>query len=254
MTDIKFSIVTVSLNSEECIENAIVSVAKQTYPNKEHIIIDGGSEDSTVKLIQKYDEHLSFWVSEPDNGIADAMNKGIEHATGDYILFIHSDDFLINNEVLDSICDSIQDRLDYYIFQVRSVYPDQTQKLLANRNFGLLTYFKMGSCHQGHVISRKLFDAYGSYDSSFKVGMDYDFVLRVLRERVTSKSVDVVISCMGKTGISSRTDWAGLRRRLEDERKAQKKNCPNAMLKAIYPVYWFVYLAYRKLVYVAASS
>ena len=253
MTDIKFSIVTVSLNSEKCIENAIVSVAEQTYTNKEHIIIDGGSEDSTVKLIEKYDEHLSFWVSEPDNGIADAMNKGIEHATGDYILFIHSDDFLISNEALDLIYDSIQDRLDYYIFQVLSVYPDQTQTLAANRNFGLLTYFKMGSCHQGHVISRKLFDKYGSYDSSFKIGMDYDFVLRVFLERVKSKSVDVVISCMGKTGISSRRDWAGLRQRFEDERKVHKKNCPNAMLKAIYSVYWFVYFAYRKLLYAGRS-
>ena len=253
MTNIKYSIVTISLNSEEDIENCIVSVAEQTYKNKEHIIIDGGSQDSTVEIIRKYKEHLSHWVSEPDKGIADAMNKGIESATGDYVLFINSDDFLINNQALESIYSSMQDRIDYYIFKVMSVYPDKTRKLLRNKDFGLSTYFKMGSCHQGHVISRRLFDKYGSYDNSFKIGMDYDFVLRVLRERVTSKSVDVVISCMGTTGISSRRDWAGLRRRFEDERKAQKKNCPNAMLKAIYPVYWFAYLAYRRLVYGAAS-
>ena len=249
---IKFSIVTVSLNSEEDIENAIVSVAGQTYENREHIIIDGGSQDSTVEIIRKYSEHLSYWVSEPDKGIADALNKGIEHATGDYVIFINSDDFLIDNKALESIYSSIQDQIDYYIFQVMSVYPDKTRKLLPNRNFGLSTYFKMGSCHQGHVISRNLFEEYGTYDSAFKIGMDYDFVLRVFSQRVESRSVDVAISCMGQTGISSRKDWVGLKQRFMDERKAHEKNCANPVLKAIYPVYWFVYLAYRKAVYFAA--
>ncbi len=254
MTDIKFSIVTISLNSEEDIETAIVSVAEQTYKNREHIIIDGGSQDSTVEIIRKYEEHLSYWNSASDNGIADAMNKGIEQATGDYILFIHSDDFLINKKALESICRSIQDRLDYYIFQVMSVYPDKTRTLMPNRKFGLSTYFKMGSCHQGHVISRKLFEEYGPYDSSFKIGMDYDFVLRVFLQRVKSRSVDVVISCMGQTGISSRKDWAGLRQRFMDERLAHEKNCANPLLKAIYPVYWFIYLVYRRMVRVATSQ
>lgn len=253
MTDIKFSIVTISLNSEEDIETSIVSVAEQTYKNREHIIIDGGSQDSTVAIIRKYEEHLSHWVSEPDNGIADAMNKGIAHATGDYILFINSDDFFVDNKALESIYDSIQDRLDYYVFQVMSIYPDKTRKVMPNRTFGLSTYLKMGSCHQGHVISRKLFEKYGCYDSSFKIGMDYDFVLRVFLQHVTSRSVDVVISCMGQAGISSRKDWAGLQQRFMDERMAHEKNCANAMLKAIYPVYWFVYLAYRRMAFVAAN-
>jgi glycosyltransferase involved in cell wall biosynthesis len=251
--DIKFSIVTISLNSEEDIETAIVSVADQTYKNKEHIIIDGGSQDSTVDIIRKHKEHLSYWVSEPDNGIADAFNKGIEQATGDYILFINSDDFLIDKKALEYICDAIQDQVDYYIFQVMSILPDKTRKLMPNRNFGLSTYFKMGSCHQGHVISRKLFEKYGGYDNSFKIGMDYDFVLRVKSQRVESRSVDVPISCMGQAGISSRKDWAGLRQRFMDERMAQEKNCDNVVLKAIYPLYWFVYLTYRKAVYFAAT-
>jgi glycosyltransferase involved in cell wall biosynthesis len=253
MTDVKFSIVTVSLNSEEDIENCIVSVAEQTYKNKEHIIIDGGSQDSTVEIIRKYSEHLSYWVSEPDKGIADAMNKGIESATGDYLLFINSDDFLINNQALESIYSSIQDRIDYYIFKVMSVYPDGTRKLLGNRNFGLSTYFKMGSCHQGHVVSRKLFEKYGTYDTSFKIGMDYEFVLRVFSRHVKSKSVDIVISCFRRTGISSRKDWVGLRQRFTDERKAHEKNCANAILRVIYPAYWFAYLTYRKVVHVAVN-
>jgi glycosyltransferase involved in cell wall biosynthesis len=252
MKDIKFSVVTISLNSEEDIESAIVSIANQTYKNKEHIIIDGGSQDSTVDIIEKYSEHLSYWVSEPDNGIADAFNKGIEQATGDYVLFINSDDFLINNRALESVYNSIQDQADYYIFRVVSVYPDKAQKLMPNRKFGLSTYFKMGSCHQGHVISRRLFEKYGTYDNTFKIGMDYDFVLRVMSKRVESRSVDVPISCMGQAGISSRKDWVGLKQRFMDERKAHEKNCDNALLKAIYPLYWFLYLTYRKTIYFVA--
>ena len=252
MKDIKFSIITISLNSEKDIEDAIVSVANQTYKNKEHIIIDGGSQDSTVDIIKKYSEYLSYWASEPDSGIADAFNKGIEQATGDYVLFINSDDFLINNKALESIYNSIQDQADYYIFRVVSVYPDKTQKLMPNRNFGLSTYFKMGSCHQGHVISRRLFKKYGAYDNSFKIGMDYDFVLRVMSKRVESRSVDVPISCMGQAGISSRKDWVGLKRRFMDERRAHKKNCANGVLRAVYSLYWLVYLAYRKAIYFVA--
>jgi glycosyltransferase involved in cell wall biosynthesis len=246
MSDIRFSIITVSLNSEDDIEKAIVSVRDQTYKNKEHIIIDGGSHDSTIDIVKAYEEHLAYWVSEPDEGIADAFNKGISQATGDYVLFINSDDFLMRNDALQSICDAIQDQLDYYIFRVMSVFPDKTQKLMPNRDFGFLTHFKMGSCHQGHVISRNLFAKYGAYDNSFKIGMDYDFVLRVMAQRVASKSVDVTISCMGQAGISSRKDWTGLRQRFWDERRAHDKNCSNAMLKVIYPVYWFFYLGYRR--------
>lgn len=252
MNNIKFSIVTISLNSEDVIENCINSIAEQTYANREHIIIDGGSQDSTVRIIQEHSEHLSHWVSEPDQGIADAMNKGIEAATGDYVIFIHSDDFLIDNRALESIYESMRDPIDYYIFQVMAVYPDQSRKLMHNRGFGWSTYFKMGSCHQGHVISRRLFQKYGTYDTSFKIGMDYDFVLRVLSQSISSKSVDIAVSCMGQTGISSRTDWAGLEQRFMDERRAHEKNNASVLLKAIYPIYWFVYLAYRKAAYSVA--
>lgn len=252
MSDTKFSIVTISLNSEDDIEKAIVSVARQTYKNKEHIIIDGGSQDATVDIIRKYDEHLSYWVSEPDNGIADAFNKGIEQATGDYILFINSDDFLIDDTALESICNSVQDRAEYYIFQVMSVRPDNSRKLMPNRDFGWSTYFKMGSCHQGHVIASRLFEKFGTYDTSFKIGMDYDFVLRVMSQGVESRAVDVPVSCMGQAGISSRKDWSGLEQRFLDERKAHEKNCSNVMLRSVYPFYWLAYLAYRKAIYFGA--
>jgi glycosyltransferase involved in cell wall biosynthesis len=250
VSDIKFSIVTVSLNSKNDIEKTITSVANQNYPNKEHIVIDGGSTDGTVEIIRQYDEQIAVWVSEPDYGIADAMNKGISYATGDYILFINSDDYLLDDQVLQNIFRSVHELRDYYIFKVLSVYPDNSKKLLPNNDFGFSTNFKMGSCHQGHVISKRLFKQYGCYDRSFRIGMDYEFVLRILRQGVTSKAIDRIISGMGQTGISSRKDWAGLEQRFSDERKAQTKNCPNLVFKALYPIYWYVYMAYRKILHV----
>lgn len=87
------SIVTVSYNSADTIEQTIQSVTKQTYPNIEYIIIDGGSRDGTVEIIKRYQDKISFWISEPDMGIYDAMNKGISYAKGDYIGIINSDDW-----------------------------------------------------------------------------------------------------------------------------------------------------------------
>lgn len=82
--------------------------------------------------------------------------------------------------------------------------------------------------------------------------MDYDFVLRVLSKGARSRSVDLPIACMGQDGISSRKDWPGLRQRFDDERKAHYKNCPNVLLRVIYPVYWLIYLAYRRMLALVA--
>lgn len=245
MENIKFSIITVTLDSENYIENTILSVARQTYKNKEHLIIDGGSTDSTIDIIRRYYKHLSYLVSEPDNGIADAMNKGISRASGDYILFINSDDYLLNENILNRIYLLIQERLDYYIFKVLSIYSGNTQKILPSKDFGLSTYFKMGSCHQGHVISRKLFQKYGVYDSSFKIGMDYDFVLRIFQQGIKSKSMDLVISGMRRTGVSSRKDWSGLKERYDEERLVHYKNCESKSMFMIYKIYWTLYIPYR---------
>ena len=96
----KISIITVSYNAVATIEQTILSVINQTYENIEYIIIDGGSTDGTIDIIKKYKDKISYWVSEQDNGIYDAMNKGIDVATGDYIQFLNADDCLVNKEII----------------------------------------------------------------------------------------------------------------------------------------------------------
>ena len=89
----RISVITVCFNSKETLEQTIKSVVGQEYEDKEYIVIDGGSTDGTVDILKKYAEQIAFWLSEPDEGIYDAMNKGIKHATGDVIAFLNSDDW-----------------------------------------------------------------------------------------------------------------------------------------------------------------
>lgn len=110
----KISIVTVCFNAVKSIEETMLSVLNQTYPNIEYIIIDGGSTDGTVDLIKKYSNRLAYWVSEPDKGIYDAMNKGIDIATGDYINFLNAGDEFYSPLTIGSVCHKINMPAVYY--------------------------------------------------------------------------------------------------------------------------------------------
>lgn len=104
---LKITVITVCYNTVETIEETILSVINQTYENIEYVIIDGGSMDGTVDVIKKYSDRISYWISEPDMGIYDAMNKGIKAATGDYINFMNAGDSFYENSVLESVACSI---------------------------------------------------------------------------------------------------------------------------------------------------
>ena len=99
----KITIVTISYNIVTYIEKTILSVVNQTYPNIEYIVIDGGSTDGTLDVIKKYSDKITYWVSESDKGIYDAMNKGIDAATGDWINFMNAGDVFYHNNVIDEI-------------------------------------------------------------------------------------------------------------------------------------------------------
>ncbi len=245
MSGKKISIITITLNAERYIEQTITSVVNQTYSNREYIIVDGGSTDGTLGIIKKYESEIDNWISEPDNGIADAMNKGIDLATGDYILFLHSDDYLVNSSVLERASEYLGDRFDIFFFQVLHDINGQNQ-VSSNRSLGWLTNFKMGSCHQGQLCSRKLFQRIGKFDTSFKIDMDYDLILRAYRAGASCNSVNMPLAVMRLIGISSRTDWKSLRERFDEERRVHFKNCTTIWMRLLYIFYWMMYLPYRK--------
>ena len=150
------SIITVSFNAEKTIESTILSVINQTYPNIEYIIIDGGSTDNTIEIIKKYEHRISYWTSEPDKGIYDAMNKGVKIATGKWINFMNSGDTFYNNNIISRIFNKIDDYNQY-----SAIYGD-TEFIFSNKN-KIVTrkatklYKIMPSCHQSiFCLSEKL--------------------------------------------------------------------------------------------------
>ena len=105
-----FSIITITYNAVRLVEQTLLNVLSQSYPNIEYIVIDGGSTDGTVDIIRRYESGLAYWVSEPDKGIYDAMNKGLQKATGDYVWFINAGDTLCSSDTVQSIVSKLQKR------------------------------------------------------------------------------------------------------------------------------------------------
>lgn len=238
------SVITISYNSERHIEDTIRSVAAQTYPHKEHIIVDGGSEDKTVRIIRRYEAHISRWVSEPDEGISDAMNKGLVVAKGEWVLFLHSDDYLADNESLARAVALLEDDIDILACNIYFAY-GETLKLEKPHGWNFKMNFKVGLWHQAILCRTTLFERVGDFDKSFRIGMDYDFLLRAFRQGANVKIVDLPLSVMRKTGLSSQIDKNSLRMRFEEERRVQEKNCHSALLRATYAVYWPIYRTYN---------
>lgn len=175
---LKISIITVSYNAAATIEQAISSVVNQTYKNIEYIIIDGGSTDGTVDIIRKYEDRIAYWVSEPDKGIYDAMNKGIDAATGDYVYFLGADDALLSKDIVWGITtDIVRTNADLYSYGVYIVDNRGKQKYYSNahakRNSNLVDMVP----HQGMFVRYKLIK-YFQFDTHYKVSADYKFFLQ----------------------------------------------------------------------------
>ena len=113
---LKISVVTVCYNAADSIEQTMLSVLGQSYPDIEYIVIDGGSTDGTVDIIKKYTDRLAYWVSEPDKGIYDAMNKGIAAATGSYINFMNSGDSFYDNRVVEAVVPYLSSDMEAVIY------------------------------------------------------------------------------------------------------------------------------------------
>lgn len=243
----KISIITITLNSAHYLEQTISSVIGQTYENKEYIIVDGGSTDGTLDIIKRYESKIDCWISESDNGISQAMNKALSLATGDYILFIHSDDYLLEERIIEKAVKFFIKSCDIYIFPV---ILDNFGVKRKSRNNALSwrTNFKMGSCHQGQFCSKELFLKLGSFDEKLKICMDYDFLLRAYRAGKEAARVDgLPVSVMRLTGISSRQEWPALRERFREERVIHKKYCSSIWMALVYQIYWSLYSPYRRL-------
>jgi len=209
-SEIKISIITVCYNSEKYIKSAIDSVISQSYQNIEYIIIDGGSTDKTNEIIDSYSDKVSRHISEPDDGIYDAMNKGIKHATGDLIGILNSDDYYKDNHVLERIVQLFQKHnTDSIYADIDYVDPNRNDKIIRKWKSGPYkpNSFKKGwhPAHPGFFVKNKIFGELGDYDLSYKVAADFELMLRFLeKHHITSYYFPKSIVCMRLGGASNK--------------------------------------------------
>ena len=191
------TIITVSYNAVRTIENTILSVLNQVYLDIEYIIIDGGSTDGTLDIIKKYQEKIAYWVSEPDKGIYDAMNKGIEKATGDYLFFLGADDILMENAIQKIFGDNLSTK---FLMIYGNVMYDNNN--IVKSRVSYKTFLHNTIHHQATFYSRKLFDSF-RYDTSVKITSDYELNLLVfLKEKNNTIYKDIIVSYCKDDGIS----------------------------------------------------
>ena len=239
------TVITVCYDAETYIEQTIQSVIAQSYPEIEYIIVDGASTDGTLGIIERYAEKIAKWTSEPDRGIADAMNKGLALASGDLILLLHADDYLVDPGVLDAAVSQMTGDWDIYAFDL---YFDRsgTCHRRRPRPFDWRLNFKTGLWHQAVFCRRELFKEIGPFDTDLKIAMDYEFFLRAYRRGAKLKLIDLPLAVMRDTGVSSRTDWPSLRQRFLEEKRVQRKHCKGPPMRAMYFIYWMLYMPYRR--------
>lgn len=206
MKQLKLSVITINFNNVDGLKKTIQSVVSQMYSNYEYIIIDGGSTDGSIDIIKQYTEKISYWISEPDKGIYNAMNKGIVQANGEYIHFLNSGDWLIDGEVYSKIFpNTISEDI---IYGNRIQVYDNGKKYILNKNyqkseFTFKEIFQGCIFHTCSFTKKELFDKFGYFNENFKIVSDYGFFLKAMGfGQATVKYLDITISYFDMSGIS----------------------------------------------------
>ncbi len=177
------TVVTVVYNGEETLEATIQSVIEQTYDNVEYLIIDGCSTDGTLDIIKKYNDQIDFWLSAPDKGLYEAMNKGIFWSGNGIVAFLNSDDTYAQNDVLEHIAQCFIERPEVQIVygKIRADFEEGQCTFLFGKNYSTKD-LKKGSCppHPSTFVREEVFASQGNYDLQYRTAADYDFICKCL--------------------------------------------------------------------------
>ena len=220
----RVSVIMACLNSQKHIERVMASLLAQTYGNIEHIVIDGGSADDTLKILDKYKHKIAYLSSEPDQGIYDAMNKGIRHSTGGILYFLNTDDRLYDKDVIKDVVDFFSRKeTDFVYGDIVNFHPGtfassigRYPKFVTKRHF-----LKNTIGHPATFFKRRCFDAAGLYDIRYKIVSDYEWYLRGLyKHNLRCVHIDRIISVFQCSGASMTQANLG---RIASERKAAQE-------------------------------
>jgi glycosyltransferase len=218
----KISVITVSFNAAATLGDTLVSAANQTYPELEHILIDGGSQDETREVVQLHGKHLAKFISESDDGLYDAMNKGLHQASGDVIGFLHADDLFAHNDVIKKIASAFDDP------KVEAIYGDLIYVKQTNTN-DVVRYWKSGDFsfnklssgwmppHPTFYVRRSVYEKIGGFDTKYRISADYDSIVRFLFvEKINIKYLPEILVVMRLGGISNRSIKTIIKKSKED--------------------------------------
>ena len=234
--NLKISVVTIAYNCESEIEDTIKSVIAQSYPNKEYIIIDGASTDNTMAVVNKYKDKIDVIVSEPDKGRSDAFNKGIQRATGDYIVMMNAGD-LLTEDALEKFAKNYVEGYDVIKGNTLRWNPDTGSNY---RERPVIKYpaipFNFLVCHQSTYISKKAYEKYGDYLIDFRVAMDLELMLRFTRLGARFHAIDEDLAFFRMGGISQ----TSRSRRYKEMKEALVLNGRNALEANLFMTYIYL--------------
>ncbi len=209
------SIITVVYNDADGLERTIKSIQAQSYPNIEHVIIDGASTDGTPDIIKKYQEKISYWVSEPDKGLYDAMNKGLRASSGDYVWFMNAGDLIHTDDTSAQIFAGKDELADVYYGDTMIVDEEYKEvglrRLRPPDNLSWKSFKKgMLVCHQAILVKRSLAD---EYDLKYSHSADFDWVIKALKKTEKIHNTGIILASFLDGGHSKQNIRPSLKER-----------------------------------------
>jgi glycosyltransferase involved in cell wall biosynthesis len=197
------SIIVVTYNAIDTINSTIQNILNQTYKNKELIIIDGASNDGTIQIIENYSAHLSYFFSEKDNGIYDAMNKGIPQALGDWIIFMNSGDYFANSTVLEDVFEIKKIRDEVNVIYGNTVINKSDSIINPPKKINKNYFYFETICHQSLFCKRSAFNSLGTFNTDYKLLADREWLLRARLLKLGFQYIPVNICIWETSGFSS---------------------------------------------------
>jgi glycosyltransferase involved in cell wall biosynthesis len=229
----KITLITITYNSGKTLSTTLESVLAQTHQNIEYIIVDGASKDNTVALIKAYEPRFEGrlkWVSEPDKGLYDAMNKGIRMATGTVIGILNSDDFFTTNDILQQVADAFEanKEIDAVYGDVHFVNPDNLEKCVRYYSSKVFrrSLMKIGlmPAHPSFYLKKERFEQFGYYKTDYKIAADFEFLLRVIyKGRILTKYMSIDMVAM-RTGGASTSGFESRKRIMKEHLRGFREN------------------------------
>ncbi|HXP48942.1 MAG TPA: glycosyltransferase family 2 protein [Bacteroidia bacterium] len=236
---LKVTIITACLNNADTLESALQSVVEQDYKNIEYIVIDGASTDGTQALLEKYKSKINVLISEKDKGIYEALNKGLNKATGDIIGFLHADDFYSTSTIISKIAAAFEKENTDCIYGDLQ-YVDRENSIRIVRNWKSEPYteglFLKGWMppHPTFFLKKKWYDEYGNYNTSLSISADYELMLRMLhKHKLKAIYIPEVLVKMRTGGTSNRTLARRIKANMQDRQAWKINNLKPGLLTLI---------------------